>query len=298
MPAESFRQIAKHLVPEPARKVLRGALHYGQRVSLWPVILDQVRGTTWRDQRSLLRAAAAAPVLAWDSLLEWQDPILLDDADVRVAGVGRFQLRKRCDDLYHVLPAREPGVLASIAALQPGDTFVDAGANIGFYTVLAAQRVGPKGRVVCVEMMPDTADRLETHVRLNALDNVTIVRAALSDVAGETVRAVVTTGKFGQASIAKASEAGGSSVDVQTATLDFVAKELPHVTLLKMDLEGAELPALRGGGELLQRTAAVVYESWGAQRAEENQVDALLLAAGFQLTRLDGNNWIARRPER
>lgn len=292
-----LRGALKAALPAPVRGALRRVLHYLQRLGRWPAILWQVRGATWRDRLTLLASAAAAPVVALRGLDAWQDPLLLRDARVRVRGLGEFLLRARTDDLWHVLPAREPALYAAIdATLREGDVFVDAGANLGVYTVLAARRVGAGGRVLCFEMMPDTADLLERHVRLNRLDNVTVVRKALSRRAGDRVVAVVEAGKHGQASIARErASPHARRIEVPTTTLDRELAGCARVRLMKLDLEGAELDALHGAAEALQRTEALVYERWGDAGAASDPVARLLDAAGFDCERLDGNNALARR---
>ena len=275
-------------------------LHYAQRVGRWPIILWQVRGATWRDQSILLQSALAAPVVSLRNLLQWQDPCLLRDAAVVVPEVGRFMLRARSDDLWHVLPWREKALLEEIERrLKPGDVFIDAGANIGVYTVLASRLVGPSGRVIAVEMMPDTADRLEAHVRINELHNVTVVRQALSDASGGIVTATVQAGKFGQATIAEDSERYGlgTRIEVTSTTLDDVTAGIASIALMKMDLEGAEMPALRGGASTMTKLQALVYESWGTTRSESHPVDKMLGESGFHLAQIDGNNWLASREQ-
>lgn len=296
MPDGRFRLAMKAVLPRPVRRILRAGLHYAQRVARWPIILWQVRGATRADQWVLVRSAVAAPFLSFQALLDWQDPILLDDADVIVTNVGRFQLRQRSDDLWHVLPWREKGVFSAITTLlRPGDIFIDAGANIGVYTVLASRLVGPDGRVICVEMMPDTADRLEAHVGINGLSNVSIVRKALSNQSGQQVMAAVEVGKYGKASIADSEGESLLRIPVATTTLDDIAHGLATVRLMKMDIEGVELAALDGGKALLDRLTHLIYESWGIGRAGRHPVDTVLESTGFSLSAIDGNNWLASR---
>jgi Protein-L-isoaspartate(D-aspartate) O-methyltransferase (PCMT) len=63
--------------------------------------------------------------------------------------------------------------------LRPGMTFVDAGANVGQYTLLAAQAVGPTGKVISFEPVPRNYERTCAHVRQNGLGNVSVHRSAL-----------------------------------------------------------------------------------------------------------------------
>lgn len=292
------RTTIKGILPVPVRRILKGVLNYVKRISRWPIILWQVRGVSRTDQIALLLSALAAPYCSLRNLLDWQDPILLRNATVVVPGVGQFSLRAHTDDLWHVLPWRERSIANTIRSrLHQGDVFIDAGANIGIHTVLASRLVGPSGRVISIEMMPDTAERLEAHVRMNGLKNVVIVRHALSDRSGQVVRATVQAGKHGQATIVHDSARSGHlrEVKVETTTLDAITAEINQVPLMKIDVEGAELMALQGAPLLLRKLQSVVYESWGWKRGDAEPVDELLKAAGFLPRQLDGNNWIAVR---
>lgn len=294
------REIVKAALPAGIRRVLRAGLHYAQRNFRWLVILWQVRGVSWRDQAVLLRSAVAAPLLSFKDLLVWQDPVLLKDVSVYVPGVGQFCVRAHTDDLWHVLPWRERSIFNVMrSVLRPGDVFVDIGANIGVYTVFASRLVGKLGRVLAIEMMPETASRLEKHVQMNGLENVEVFRCALSDTRGQKVRATVQPGKFGQATIAVDSEryGFGSAVDVETETLDqlVAAAGVQGARMIKIDVEGAEIQVLRGGLGCLGKAEYVVYERWGWRRQESSDVDRLLEGAGFMLASLDGNNCLAHR---
>lgn len=298
MTSGQIRSTLKRALPAPVRKALRASLHYVQRVLRWPIVLWQIRGQSPRDVWVLAASAIAAPVVSFRNLLGWQDPMLLWDANVFVPGYGKFSLRARTDDLWHVLPWREQAIANLLRrSLEPGDVFIDAGANIGIYTILAARLVGSEGHVLSVEMMPDTADRLESHIRMNELKNIAVVRRALSDTPGQVVRATVQEGKYGQATIANASSRYGlgREVEVETTTLDALTSGVNQVRLMKIDVEGAELKALHGASQLLQKLQAVVYESWGWKRGAADPVDDLLKRARFSIRQMDGNNWIAER---
>lgn len=104
------------------------------------MILWQVRGATWSDQSDIVKIGTCSPILSIENVLESQNPILLADAQVQVCGVGAFFVRSYSDDLWHVLPWREQAVVKTVKGrLGKGDIFVDAGANIGFYTILASR---------------------------------------------------------------------------------------------------------------------------------------------------------------
>ena len=184
---------------------------------------------------------------------------------------------------------QEPAVEKTIRSiLKPGDTFVDAGANIGFYTVLASKLVGDQGWVLAFEMIPDTARILASHVQHNECRNAAVVEGALGETAGKKVVATLVDGKSGQSSIA--SEKGNIKPEVTTITLADKLQHIPEVDLIKMDLEGAELGALRGLGSDLQKVRAIIFENRGNRDVVE-----YLEQRGFDVTRLDGSNALAHR---
>lgn len=275
------------------RRVVRTGISYFDRLRIWSVVLCQVRGATWRDEVKLLVSASCAPMTAARHPLTWQDPILLFDATVRITGIGRFHVRAHSDDLWHTVPWRERRVIDAIRRyLRAGDVFVDGGANIGFFSVLASGIVGPDGHVVAIEMMPDTATILGKHLEENRVDNVTIVPKALSRRSGETVTAQVREGHYGQASIALGGEIDyGHAVTVETATLSDILAPYPRIAFLKLDLEGAEVAALDGASGILDRVRVVVLERWDPHDGAGD----LLQKNGFRMEPMDGRNWLAVR---
>jgi FkbM family methyltransferase len=263
--------------------------NYLLRISRWYKILINVKGCTPKDQLILVASALASLFYSLRNLNKWQDPVLLCDITVNVKEIGIFKLRHRTDDLWHIAPNREHAVLnAILQRLRPGDTFFDAGANIGFYTILAAKLVGDKGRVIAVEMMPDTVAILRNHLKLNRLANVQVIDRALSDEPGSRVTASVMKGKYGQASIAGRAVEGSTAISVETTTIDEIIKNEKNLSLLKMDLEGSEKLAIIGAGDTLNRIQSIIFEDLG-----EEGLSNFLQTKGFETYRLDGNNCIA-----
>lgn len=281
-------------LPHSVRKMLGAGWRYAQRLGRWAAIVRELRGCTWRDQMKLLASAAAAPVLALRDLWSWQDPVLLFDACIRVPRIGRFHVRRNTDDLWHILPSREQGIHDALGRLlRPGDVFVDAGANVGFYTLLASRLVGPTGRVLAIEMMPATAAILRQHVAINDCTNVEIVEKALSDRAGETIMARVPAGKHGQATVADFAHAYDTfeEHEVETTTLDEVCGGRDRIALLKLDLEGAELQATAGARSTLERTDRVIYES----HTSSDDLARAFEKAGFKVVARLGKDRLAQR---
>ena len=280
----------KSILPKPVGRSLRMADNYRLRLRIWLKVARQIEGYSSKDKKIIRRSLSAAPVKSLRNLYDcWQNPELGSDAEVVVKGIGRFSVRAWSDDLYHVLPAREPEVIAALREhLKPGDTFVDAGANIGFFTILASKLVGPGGKVIAVEMMPDTAAILHRHIARNACDNVTVVENALARTSDEELRATVNDGRFGMASIV--SGQGARSITVRTRTLDDILSDVGRVALMKMDLEGAELLALQGALSVLPKIDAIVYEQLQGGEAGE-----LLRSQGYTLDHLETQTVLAKR---
>ena len=121
----------------------------------------------------------------------------------------------------------------------------DVGANVGYYTLLLARGVGPKGRVIAFEPNPFNLTYLKEHLRLNKIGNVEIVEAAVSDREGVAFFS-------GEGAMGKLSQTGAPTKIVQ---LD----NYPKPDFIKMDIEGEETAALRGSAKILAERHAVWF---------------------------------------
>lgn len=145
--------------------------------------------------------------------------------------------------------------------LGPGDTMFDVGANIGEVTLFAAKRVGEAGRVLAFEPIHSLASRLRANLNLNRFDQVEVVEMAVADRAGQQPL-YVQAADFEDGSrhdglgTLYASPARAHVADhVEVTTMDeFVrANGIARIDGIKLDIEGAELPALQGAIETLKR---------------------------------------------
>src|SRR5690349_8071483 len=76
----------------------------------------------------------------------------------------------------------EPRITGMImAVLEEGSVFVDVGAHVGYYSLLAATQVGPSGKVIAVEPNPPTIQRLRRNLQLNTFTNVAVEEVACAD---------------------------------------------------------------------------------------------------------------------
>jgi FkbM family methyltransferase len=140
--------------------------------------------------------------------------------------------------------------------LQPGMTVLDVGAHHGFYAMLASRRVGPSGQVIAFEPSSRERKRLMTHLRLNRCTNVRVESFALTDKEGKAPLFVVEGTATGCNSLRPPAVAEPTTTEwVQTVRLDDYLRThgTSRVDLVKVDVEGGELAALRGAAELLGR---------------------------------------------
>ncbi len=273
------------------------SITYYNRLRIWPILLWQVRGVTALDQIKLIWAAICAPIICLKDLANWQDPRVLSDCKVLVKNIGVFNVRKNSDDLYHLYPSRERYILDyHFNNLKNGDIYIDAGANIGFYTILASKLVGVSGKVIAIEMIPETMRILKINCQLNNINNVIFISNALANTVNQMVKASVYTGHFGQSSLNLHGVLSGESfIEVNTITLDAIisSSDLTHIKLIKMDIEGAEVLAIEGCFESFKKITSIIYEV--LSDADNIKITSTLITNGFDVSDLDSRNRIALR---
>jgi len=131
-----------------------------------------------------------------------------------------------------------------LSHLKKGDVFLDAGANIGFYTLLAAGTVGPTGSVLAVEAEPGNAQRLQRNIDLNKLSQVQVLNVGLSDKPETLNLGLNLSGNRGGHSFVKTGEA---KVSIDCDTLYAVMKKagVTRIDAAKFDIEGFEFKVLQ-----------------------------------------------------
>jgi FkbM family methyltransferase len=141
----------------------------------------------------------------------------------------------------------EPGATAIAAAhLRAGDVAIDLGANIGCHTLLFSHLVGSNGRVVAVEAVPTTAQRLRKTLANNTLSksNVTVVEAAVGPVA-KAARIFVRQTSTGSASVFRQQGTGEIGhyfdLDVRPPREVLRREDVAAARVIKLDFEGGEM---------------------------------------------------------
>lgn len=138
--------------------------------------------------------------------------------------------------------------------VSSGQVVFDVGANSGFYTLLASELVGPSGQVVAFEPLPSNLKYMGQHLVLNGVANVRVVDSAVTDVDG-VARFEVEQSRY----MGRIAENG--TLEVSTVTLDHycAGASVRPPNLIKIDIEGAEMKALKGAVQLLQSVRPAIF---------------------------------------
>lgn len=154
--------------------------------------------------------------------------------------------------------------------LRPGMWFVDVGANIGWFSLLAAKRIGPKGRVVAFEPRPDSSKRLSMSAVENGIACIQVYRVAVGARPGRMkVGALLSGHNTGGTWLLTTKEllertaVGHQLFDVDVIRLD--DSPIDRCDLLKLDVEGAEYLVLQGAKETIARHRPIILSEINAE---------------------------------
>jgi FkbM family methyltransferase len=187
--------------------------------------------------------------------------------------------------------------------VKRGSVVIEVGANLGYFTRLFGDLVGPNGRVIAFEPVPQTREQLL--VRVGDLSWITVLPYAVSDVVGEF--SMYIPGKIhGQASLRRHCDLGWSSyelvssVNVQCMPLVMIdqIKDLEKIDFIKVDVEGAELQVLKGARDILARDHPILHleieERWMKSFGYGvREVELFLRSIGYSHFASYEKNWIA-----
>lgn len=174
--------------------------------------------------------------------------------------------------------------------VAPGAVVWDVGANVGFFTLLAARLVtagGASGRVLAFEPVPAVARQVAAAATRNGVaDAVEVRAAALAASPGRAAFHVVADGSWSHLADRGAHERTAETIEVDVTTVDaLVAAGSPPPDVLKVDVEGSEVAVLEGARETLRAHRPLVLCELHETNAE---VCDLLDAEGYVATSLDG----------
>jgi FkbM family methyltransferase len=189
-----------------------------------------------------------------------------------------------------------------IAQLKPGYVFFDVGAHHGWMALWSLPLVGSEGAVYSFEPSPANVSVLEWHRKANKASNWTIVPKAIAEEdalarqfclidSGDSPMNSLTTGT---ADTPLMSGRNIRNISVQTITLDGFCREVDvRPQVVKIDVEGAELLALRGATTLLGESSPAVilavHPYWMPKGQSPTQLVELLMSFGYSLFNSEGN---------
>lgn len=222
-------------------------------------------------------------ILRWDirrlSRPRFPVTLAIHDSQIRVWPEGEIAMKM----FYGRFEAVERDFVAKL--VRPGMTVVDAGANIGLYTLICSALMKEVGAIHAFEPGTQTYSRLLRNLELNEARNVHVNRLALSDRPGCAVlRWDSKYPRFdGHRFLVQASrEKRHDDELVECATLDSYAEQtaLEFADFMKIDVEGAELAVLRGAKRLLERSPNLVLLLECSKSKPE--VEGLLRQLGYE----------------
>jgi FkbM family methyltransferase len=208
-----------------------------------------------------------------------------------------FRLSIRLNDPLHysiLLGLHEPDVLACLhQQIKPGMTVFDVGANMGYFSLILAELVGKKGRVVCLEPDPRVVEVLQRNATSNGFENLTVVQSAASNSCGEVSFACAPASSWSGIYYERPTK----RISVRAVTLDSLCRELglSRVDFVKIDIEGAEMVALEGMSDMLgrQRPQVLVELHGNYARALGHQAAEFLRAWDYDVSQVTPTHILA-----
>lgn len=205
-----------------------------------------------------------------------------------------------------ILGTHKPGVQNFLAAsLNPGMVFYDAGANAGFYSIIAARLVGHDGHVVCFEPLPANARLIEHNAQLNGFSQINVRCEALGN--SDRTESFLTSSEptWGRlATSGKVPDQKTGEIVVSVRALDSVltGDGLPAPDLIKIDVEGAEGELISGAKETLCRNRPLlIIELHGTNNAvaaalEDLNYHVVVMGSSIGIAEAHWNATVAAAP--
>jgi len=197
-----------------------------------------------------------------------------------LVGIDENEIQQvQVDDYVMYVPIKDPQVGSAVyrdriyephihhffdRLLEPGDCVIDIGANIGYFSMCAASRVGPEGKVYAFEPYSENVKMIYLSKRLNDFEQVEIIPMAASDRSGMCLFDNSGSNGFIR-------ELGGSASRVINSTpvymtqVDSMVPSGQSVKLIKIDVEGAEYMAIKGATDVIRQQRPTVVSEFSPE---------------------------------
>jgi FkbM family methyltransferase len=168
--------------------------------------------------------------------------------------------------------------------IKGDDVVIDVGANIGIYAIPLAKRVS---KVIACEPHPKTSEMLEKSIKLNKLDNITLIKKAISD---SKKKVLFTLSSRPMESGITISNKSNSIIEIDSIDLDSILSEENRVDWLIIDVEGLEVMVLDGARDILKRCHPKII----VEVQDSNRVKVMLENEGYAITDLSNKYFYAK----
>jgi FkbM family methyltransferase len=229
-------------------------------------------------------------LLVRQKVSSWLHQILKDKSVTVLSGPlrGWRWLPRSGNHAYWLGKHEKDYVNAFAAAIAPGSTVFDIGAQAGYFALVAARQVGEGGHVIAFEPFPENIDFIKAHIQLNDCDNITLQSVAVGGSTSQrqfqsanAFMGHLSEPQTAETPLAQSSSAEGAGFIVDVIPLDELIAEHPHwiPDVIKIDTEGMEYWVLQGGKQFIQRHHPVIFI---ATHGEKNQRRTLELLESWQ----------------
>ena len=216
----------------------------------------------------------------------------------KIAGGGKIlcDLRDHVESRIYFFGAYEPiEAYLFCQLIRPDMHIVDAGANIGFYSLLASSRLSTRGKVFSFEPIPSNIEKLKLNIQRSHKPKIKVIEKGLWNKK-EVIKFSLAQEFIGNEGSYSASRTKGAkhSFNCPVEPLDaFIdSEEIPKVDLIKMDIEGAELFALKGAKNLIQNQLPSILIEINQDACKKfnyntEKIDKFLLPLGYKIFRIE-----------
>ncbi len=239
--------------------------------------------------------------------LNWYRDALRNQDGIIQHGAGKgLRLNAGPSNVGFLLGSADLDVQSALqTVVRPNDVVFDIGANVGFFTAIAARLVGPMGKVVAFEPLEENFNLLLHNARLNGFMNVAANKFALADYDGAAEFLLSKDATFGGlATSAGKIENQSGKIEVKVFRLDRVVQHdsLPLPGVIKIDVEGAEAAVLDGAAETIRRARPIlIIELHGTSTAISEKLRAMhyfaAVVGGKSITEAHWNAQVVAFPE-